>query len=61
MKNTRQKPQERNGGEFMKAIKKMIAIILAVCMLVGMPLSMDVSAIESGSSAITPLTKMELR
>ena len=45
----------------MKAIKKMIAIILAVCMLVGMPLSMDVSAIESGSSAITPLTKMELR
>lgn len=40
----------------MKAIKKLLALVLAVCMLIGMPLSIDVSAMNSSNA----LTKLEL-
>lgn len=40
----------------MKALKKLTAIVLAVCMLIGMPLSIDVSAVKSSN----PVTSLEM-
>lgn len=40
----------------MKALKKLTAIALAVCMLIGMPLSIDVSAVKSSN----PVTSLEM-
>ena len=35
----------------MKTFKKLLALVLAVCMLIGMPLSIDVSAVRNGNNA----------
>lgn len=48
----------------MKAMKKLLALVLAVCMLIGMPLSIDVSASGGGTAtnaAISDPTTFELQ
>lgn len=38
----------------MNAMKKWLAVVLAVCMLIGMPLSMDVAAVGTGAEEDIP-------
>lgn len=38
----------------MNAMKKCLALVLAVCMLIGMPLSMDVAAVGTGAEEDIP-------